>query len=138
MELKQYSDQRAWRMRMLLLHGAMLATPVALLIAHSRFHVNALGICVFKAISGVDCPACGITHSAMAMVSGHMRDAFRLHPAGPMVVVIVGIMVLYLAVVLWTGYEGVQWKKESTAYNTLERLAIGVLLIGWVGKLFMN
>jgi hypothetical protein len=92
-------------MRMLVLHGAMLIAPAALLLAHARFHFNATGICVIKSIFDVDCPACGITHSAIAMFSGHMREAFRLHPAGPIVVGIIGIMALYLILVLLTAYS---------------------------------
>jgi hypothetical protein len=48
----------------------MLVAPGALLIIHARLHVNALGICAFKTLAGFDCPACGITHSIMALLNG--------------------------------------------------------------------
>ncbi|MEI7902707.1 MAG: DUF2752 domain-containing protein [bacterium] len=138
MTAKQPSDQHRWRMRMFLLHGAMLGAPAALLGAHTYFPVNAPSICVFKALAGIDCPACGITHSVMALFAGHMGDAFRIHPAGPVVVGVIGIMTVYLALVLFSRYKGWGWKKEAQAYTILERLAIGVLLMGWVGKRFIN
>jgi hypothetical protein len=123
---------------MLLLHGTMLAAPLALSFAHTRHHVNAVGICVFKMVCGVDCPACGITHSVMAMLDGRMGEAFRFHPAGPIVVGIITIMTLYLTLVLLTGYRGIEWGKEARAYNGLETVGIVALMIGWVGKAFIN
>ncbi|MEE8453072.1 MAG: DUF2752 domain-containing protein [Thermoguttaceae bacterium] len=123
---------------MLFLHGAMLAVPVTLLIAHTRFRLGALGFCVFKTCFGIDCPACGITRSVMATFSGQMSEAFRLHPAGPVVIGIVAIMALYLALVLLTGHKGLAWRKEAKAYNVLEAFAIAALVIGWVGKSFIN
>lgn len=123
---------------MLLLHGAMLAAPFALLEIHHWCYVNALGICAFKSILGFDCPACGITHSAMALFSGQVAESFRIHPAGPIVIGIVGVMVLYLALCLITGRKGLEWRKEAKAYSILDRLAVGVLLVGWVGRLITN
>jgi hypothetical protein len=123
---------------MLLLHGAMLVAPWALLIIHARLHVNALGICAFKTLAGFDCPACGITHSIMALLNGCIQDAFRIHPAGPIIFGIVVLMTFYLGFVLLTGHRGFEWRKEAKAYGILDWMAVGVLLTGWVGRLITN
>lgn len=135
---KKDNDQRNWRVRMLLLHGTMLVAPAALLVSHSHFQGNTLGLCILKALSGVDCPACGVTHSVMALFSGRIREAFCIHPAGPVILGIVGLMTVYLGFVLITGHKGCEWRKEAKAYSILDRLAIGVLLAGWVGRLMTN
>jgi hypothetical protein len=123
---------------MLLLHGTMLTAPLALWVVHTRFKVDALGTCLFKAVAGVDCPACGITRSASAMFRGHMGEAFRLHPAGPLVVGIIGITAVYLTLALATEHAGFEWKKELKMFKSLELLAVGALLIVWLVKLFGN
>lgn len=136
--IKQERSQQGWRIKMLLLHGAMVTAPIALLLAPSCLPVNLIGKCISKSLLGFNCPACGITHSAMAMFGGHIKEAFLIHPAGPVITVIVGLMTLYFASVIFTNYKGFEWTKEAKTYTMLERLAVGVLVAGWVGKLFMN
>lgn len=36
--------------------------------------------CVFKVATGLDCPGCGSTRAAHALVHGRVADAFRLNP----------------------------------------------------------
>ena len=128
------SEQRYWRFRMFLLHVAMLLAPVTLLVAHARGY----GVCLFKTIFGIDCPACGITRSVMAMFNGSMTEAFRFHPAGPVVLGIVGIITLYLAIVLFTKHKGMNWWKEVKAYRVLEGVVVIALLVSWSWKLLTN
>jgi hypothetical protein len=132
------TDQRRWRTKMLLLNGSMLAAPPALLLVQAQFHFDRLGICLFKSALGVDCPACGITRSVIAMLTGDHWQAVRYHPAGPLIVAIIAFITLYLALVLFTGYKGVEWRKEAKAYTRLEMLAIAALVIGWTAKLFFD
>lgn len=131
-------DQRRWRVRMLVLHGAMLIGPGVLLVVHECFGINGLGVCVFRSVFGVECPACGITHSVMALLRGHVGEAFRIHPAGPVIVGILALMASYLIVALLAEQKGAEWAKEVRVYGVLDRLAAGVLLAGWVGRLIIN
>ena len=123
---------------MLLLHGAMVVAPAALLLMYEHFHINSLGICVFKEIVGIDCPACGITHSIMALFHGRIEEAFYIHPAGPVVFGIVVLMAIYLGFVLLAGHKEVEWRKEAKAYSILEWSVVGILLATWAGRLFTN
>lgn len=135
MTAEQYNAQRKWRIRMLFLHGVMLAAPLALLLTHSRLQNYTFGTCVFRATFGVDCPTCGITRSAMSMFAGHPAQAFCFHPAGPLVVAIIAFLVVYFAVVLFTKIGKLEWRKEVKAYNLVEVFALVVLILGWIGKL---
>ena len=123
---------------MLLLHAAMLVAPLALLLAHIRFHVKGSGVCVFRSVFGVDCPGCGITRSVMSLFAGDISGALRLHPAGPFVVALIALMVTYLVLVLFTKLKGFEWGKEVRAFTGIEMLAFAALLIGWIGKVFVN
>jgi hypothetical protein len=42
-------------------------------------------LCWFRELVGVDCPFCGLTRSLVALLDGRVLDAFRFHPAGPLV-----------------------------------------------------
>jgi hypothetical protein len=134
--LKQ--SQHRWRVRRLLLHGAMVAAPLVLLFLQARTQVSTLGICLIKTLVGVPGPACGITHSAMAMFTGHTSEAFRLHPAGPVMVVLVVGMTLYLALVLMIPNRGLKWAQEVKTYKRMENAAIAALLIGWAVRPVIN
>jgi hypothetical protein len=123
---------------MLLLHGAMLVAPMVLLLAHIRFHVNGVGVCVVRSLLGVDCPGCGITRSVMALFAGDICRALRLHPAGPFVVALIVLMVTYLVLVLFTKFKGLEWRKEVRAFTGIEMLAFAALLTGWIGRVFTN
>jgi hypothetical protein len=129
--------QRKWRVRMLLLHGAMLAVPLVLLLTHS-LRTRGFGLCAFKALVGVDCPACGVTRSAIALFSGRPIQAIYLQPVTPIIIIIILIMVLYLIVVVFTKFKGLEWHKEVRVYTRMEMLALILLFIGWIGKSVIN
>ncbi len=130
--------QRQWRVRMLLLHGTLLLSPPALGIAHARFGLRAPGFCLVKSAVGVDCPACGITRSVMALLSGRIGEAFHIHPAGPIVFGIVAAVSLYLVAVLFGGWSGMPWRKEAGVYGLLEKAALSVLMLGWIDRLVVT
>ncbi len=43
--------------------------------------------CVFKSWTGLNCPACGLTHSISAMTRLHWREAIHYHLFGPFLLV---------------------------------------------------
>lgn len=49
--------------------------------------------CVFKEITGLDCPGCGMTRAALAMLDGDFYQAFRFNM---LVFVLAPIYLLYL------------------------------------------
>jgi uncharacterized protein DUF2752 len=51
--------------------------------------------CPFRAVTGVRCPLCGMTHATVALGSGDLGGAFAAHPLFPLV----------LALVLWGGWQ---------------------------------
>lgn len=131
-------DHHRWRVRMLLLYGTMLSAPIALVLVHGFVHLRPPCVCVFRAIFGIDCPACGITRSAGALLTGDIPGAFRFHPAGPLIVAIFAVITMYLVVVVLTNVKGLEWRKEVTASSRIEYTALVTLVIGWIGKMLMN
>ena len=135
MKTKSKNTQQSWRKRMFLLHGAMIVAPIVLLFTHAMFRFKDFSFCLFKSCAGIDCPACGITRSAMATFSGHIPEAFQFHPGGPIIILLLSIIFCYFSIVLLTKYRGLEWTKEVKSYSIIEMLMIGVLVTGWIGKL---
>ncbi len=124
--------QRRWRLRMLALHGLMLAAPPALLAARAAFPSVRLGGCLFRKLTGVACPGCGMTRAAAALAEGDLAGAVRLQPAAPLVLVLVGGLVVYLLAVLFAGVRGLAWRREVALYTGVEAAACLALAAGWL------
>jgi hypothetical protein len=128
------SAQNRWRWRMLLLHGCMLLAPAAVLWAESALQLPSIGNCLFAAVLGFEGPACGISHSAQAFLSGHITTALHYHPSGPLIITMLAGMTTYLALVLTTRLSGWSWSREVKIYRFLEIAVLAVLALGWAAK----
>lgn len=45
--------------------------------------------CLFHRLTGWHCPGCGLTRSFVYLGHGHPIDAFRMHPLGPLLYLVV-------------------------------------------------
>jgi len=125
--------QQIWRLKMLALHLVMILAPVCLL-AYPDFHLPSG--CMWKAFTGVECPACGITHAVGMIETGHLRESFGHHPAGLPVLMLLVLLVGYLIWALLFDYDArVTWGKEVRAYSLCDRGVVLVLLSGWFIKI---
>jgi hypothetical protein len=43
---------------------------------------NGFTVCLFRNVTGVPCPSCGITRSLLLFMSGNFREAMLLNPLG--------------------------------------------------------
>jgi hypothetical protein len=51
-------------------------------------------LCLFHALTGLDCPGCGMTRALVAAFRGHWVDASRLHP---LALPLIGVWTAWLA-----------------------------------------
>lgn len=58
-------------------------------------------LCTFKALTGWDCPGCGLTRSFVFMGSGSVIEAFRVHLFGPVLWVAVAAQIPYRLIGLY-------------------------------------
>lgn len=64
---------------------------VLLLLAFALF--SEPGLCIFRRITGIPCPSCGMTRSYLALFSGNLKSAFLMHPLFWLVPVIFGLLI---------------------------------------------
>lgn len=57
------------------------------------------GTCHVREVTGVDCPGCGTTRSFVAFFDGDLAQAFRWHPAGPLLAffAMIGVVAIIVA-----------------------------------------
>ena len=48
---------------------------------------NTLTVCLFKAVTGIPCPSCGITRSILLFISGDFQSALLMNPLGGLALV---------------------------------------------------
>jgi hypothetical protein len=87
--------------------------------------------CVLRLLTGLPCPACGLTRASAWLARGELARALTLHPLVP--------FVLGELVVLWGLWGAVvagraRWPATRTMLAALW-LNLGALALVWVGRL---
>lgn len=81
--------------------------------------------CIFKAVTGYDCPGCGIQRAFHALLHGDVKAAFHYNA---FLVVSVPLMCLY-------GYGELRREKHPRLYSFLNSpyiiVGIGIMTVGW-------
>jgi len=52
-------------------------------------------LCIFKRITGLPCPSCGMTRAFISLINGDINLAFTFHPLWPLVLIIPIIILLH-------------------------------------------
>ena len=78
-------------------------------------YITGRSICLFYNITGVPCPACGMTRAYKHLFQGHIAEAFNYHPLFP--------SVIFIPFILTT-------KKRKYSY-----LGIALLAVVWIIRL---
>jgi len=80
-------------------------------------------LCLFHAVTGIDCPGCGMTRAFLHLAHGDFTAAWSFHPFSPFVA-------LLLLVLAWGPKSVWSWIRHS---STARGVAIAVLflLLGW-------
>jgi hypothetical protein len=107
---------------------ALIAVPQALL-AVARWTDAA---CLFRGLTGVPCPGCGITTSLLALARGDAQTSWAANPAG----LAVAAMLVGQAVVAAVAMRRAGPAASDLRWLTwLDRMALGGLAAVWLGRL---
>ena len=98
------------RLYLLLAFGVLAGYVYVLWFSHQAMHSDTFTPCLFKNTTGIACPACGSTRSALLLSQGNITDALLMNPIGLLMAVIM------LIAPFWLLYD-VTLKKD-TLYNS--------------------
>ena len=79
------------------------------------------GACLFRRLTGLACPTCGMTRSVVLSLHGHLAAAFRMNPAGILWVLAVAAIG---AALLWLGWRQRRAGRAETAGRRVRALAL--------------
>lgn len=97
--------------------------------------------CPFKLFTGLPCPGCGLTRSAVAFLHGDPSTSLFYHPLGAPIVIAAVVIGLMDAWAWWRGRRpggapaSPSWLLERLARTPAPWVAIGALAIVWLVRL---
>jgi len=90
-------------------------------------------LCLFRRVTGVPCPACGLTRAASLAAHGRFVDAFALHPALPFLALEAGLAWLVWGARLRTGRRLLAgWEMPIVVATALGLVAL------WLGRVILG
>jgi len=88
--------------------------------------------CVFRELTGVPCPGCGLTRSVCETARGRLRQAFAHHYLGPAIYLAAWVVLLWSLAAASLGLAGPgRYLSHPVAWKSF----IAVLLAAWVIRL---
>lgn len=89
-------------------------------------------LCIFKQLTHLDCPGCGLSRSFISLSHGHFLDAIRFNALGPLVYV----YLLIYAYKHFMNLLGSSQAKISWQFSLWSQYAFFILFFGqWILKL---
>ena len=79
---------RSWRVERIVYMLLVFGFPLILLWIY-LFGLPPVTVCIFRVLTGYDCPGCGMTRAFREMVSLDVLEAFRYNPLGPVIFLVV-------------------------------------------------
>lgn len=92
---------------------------------HSATHT----LCVFKNITGLPCPSCGITRSVLCLAHGDVAQALLINPLGLLAAVLLVVIPCWITIDLISGDQSLLRKFKSAEYTLRTRKLLYVPLI---------
>jgi len=91
-------------------------------------------ICISRRFLGINCPGCGLTRSIIFLMQGQFSTAFRLHPLGWLVLLLILFQVPYRIICLHTGVKKMNWVEKSAPFVWLGIVVLFFLhqIVSWL------
>jgi hypothetical protein len=103
--------------------GAMFAASLFYNASTASPDGNYFTICMFKNITGLPCPGCGLTHSFCSISKGDLQSAFGYNQLGPLLFLF--LLVLWIrSICVLSG-----WNKPVLIYDRVaSRINLGLMM----------
>jgi hypothetical protein len=89
------SDKRIYWILILLTIGSYVWAGYTLLHTHDQ---SSGTLCLFKTVTGIPCPSCGITRSLLLLFQGDMTAALWVNPLGILAALLLVVIPIWIAV----------------------------------------
>ncbi len=67
---------------------------MALLVVAAFMLLSNVDLCIFRRVTGLPCPSCGMTRAYISLFKGDIANAFFMHPLFPLVPVIAVLLIV--------------------------------------------
>ncbi len=113
--------------------GLIYGTIALLALAAARYLpvLDMMPSCVFKAFTGIPCPACGMTRSLVHLAHGDLAGSLGLNPVVTLAMTTVLLLFLYNAASLFSGSR-ISLSLTSREAQLFRVGTVTVLLANWV------
>jgi hypothetical protein len=114
---------------------ALWASLVVLALAGAAYALRETGGagwmpgCIFRKVTGLDCPGCGMTRASYAMLHGRIGDAFAFNPVG-MILLPLALIALGIEVLGWVMGRPMPFRIRSGRWGAA--IFAAILIVWWV------
>jgi len=91
-------------------------------------------VCIFKNLSGLDCPGCGLTRSFCALSQGHLAKAFYFNKLGPFLYVVFAATWLRTLFVLLKLKTAAAFATTVMTRFPLSKIGLAAFATYWVAR----
>lgn len=89
-------------------------------------------VCAFRAMTGYDCPGCGLTRGFVLLARGSWWDAGRMNPVAPALFLLALVQLPYRAWVLW---RRIPTARRPRVFAWVGPIHIAALFLCWLVRL---
>jgi hypothetical protein len=112
-------------------HVALLSSNVLILLLFPLL-VHVPHICLVRAVFGISCPGCGITHALLAVLRFDFGAAWRANPAGILIAVVASFQVMARPIAIAIPYTA---RLISAISSHSSKMAVACLMLVWTARL---
>lgn len=88
--------------------------------------------CIFPRLTTLPCPFCGLTTSFAHLTRGNLAEAFRCHPLGPVLYVLLAAGALYSLVWAMSGWNPLRGRLDPLTHP---RVIVIIVILIWIPAL---
>jgi hypothetical protein len=104
-------------------------------LSHSSQHQDGFHFCLFKNLTGMPCPSCGITRSIIQFYHGHFEAALLINPLGLIAAIMLVATPLWMIHDVFRGSQSMAYYYKKTEFVLRKQKVyipiIAVLILNW-------
>jgi hypothetical protein len=88
--------------------------------------------CIFRLVTGLPCPFCGLTRSCVAAANGQIADAIIFNPLGPVLMAVSLVALAVIAALLVLKRPPLDLDTFYAKYRWFRPAVVGLWLLNWI------